>query len=103
MLLKWMSISLTALHAAFLNGGAFLYIPKNVELKEPIQAVFLHDDEEATLFNHVLIVAEDNSSVTYVENYISTVESRDNVFNIVTEVIAKPNARVQYGAVDTSR
>ena len=91
---------LTALHAAFLNGGAFLYIPKNVELKEPIQAVFLHDDEEATLFNHVLIVAEDNSSVTYVENYISTVESRDNVFNLVTEVIAKPNARVQYGAVD---
>ena len=91
---------LTALHAAFLNGGAFLYIPKNVELKEPIQAVFLHDDEEATLFNHVLIVAEDNSSVTYVENYISTVESEDNVFNLVTEVIAKPNARVQYGAVD---
>lgn len=91
---------LTALHAALLNGGAFLYIPKNVELKDPIQAVFLHDDEATTLFNHVLIVAEDNSSVTYVENYISTAESQDNVFNIVTEVIAKPNARVQYGAVD---
>ena len=91
---------LTALHAAFLNGGAFLYIPKNVELKEPIQAVFLHDDEETTLFNHVLIVAEDNSSVTYVENYISTVEAKDNVFNLVTEVIAKSNANVQYGAVD---
>jgi Fe-S cluster assembly protein SufD len=91
---------LTALHAAFLNGGVFLYIPKNVELKEPIQAVFLHDDEETTLFNHVLIVAEDNSSVTYVENYISTVDAKDNVFNLVTEVIAKPNARVQYGAVD---
>ncbi len=91
---------LTALHAAFLNGGAFLYIPKNVELKEPIQAVFLHDDEETTLFNHVLIVAEDNSSVTYVENYISTVEAKDNVFNLVTEVIAKSNASVQYGAVD---
>ena len=26
----------------------------------------------------------------------------DNVFNIVTEVIAKANARVQYGAVDHS-
>jgi Fe-S cluster assembly protein SufD len=91
---------LTALHAAFLNGGVFLYIPKNVELKEPIQAVFLHDDEETTLFNHVLIVAEDNSSVTYVENYMSTVDAKDNVFNLVTEVIAKPNARVQYGAVD---
>ena len=44
-----MNISLTALHAALLNGGAFLYIPKNVEIKEPIQAVFLHDDEETTL------------------------------------------------------
>lgn len=91
---------LTALHAALLNGGAFLYVPKNVELSEPIQAVFLHDDAEANVFNHVLIVAEDNSSVTYVENYISTVESQDNVFNIVSEVIANQNAHVQYGAVD---
>jgi Fe-S cluster assembly protein SufD len=91
---------LTALHAALLNGGAFLYVPKNVELKEPIQAVFLHDDVETNLFNHVLIVTEENSSVTYVENYISTVESTNNVFNIVTEVIANPNSRVQYGAVD---
>ena len=33
---------LTALHAALLNGGAFLYVPKNVEVKEPIQAVFLN-------------------------------------------------------------
>ncbi|WP_338449321.1 Fe-S cluster assembly protein SufD [Niallia oryzisoli] len=91
---------LTALHAALLNGGAFLYVPKNVELTEPVQAVFLHDDAEANVFNHVLIVAEDNSSVTYVENYISTVESQDNVFNIVSEVIANQNAHVQYGAVD---
>lgn len=91
---------LTALHAALLNGGAFLYVPKNVELKEPIQAVFLHDDTETNMFNHVLIVAEENSSVTYVENYISTVEATNNVFNIVTEVIANANARVQYGAVD---
>jgi len=91
---------LTALHAALLNGGAFLYVPRNVELKNPIQAVFLHDDAEANVFNHVLIVAEDNSSVTYVENYISTVEAQDNVFNIVTEVIANQNSHVQYGAVD---
>ncbi|WP_174728408.1 Fe-S cluster assembly protein SufD [Mesobacillus harenae] len=92
---------LTALHAAFLNGGAFLYIPRNVELDEPVQSVFIHDDEEASVFNHVLVVAEDNSSVTYVENYISTVESSNSLFNIVTEVIANSNAKVLYGAVDT--
>lgn len=92
---------LTSLHAALLNGGVFLYVPKNVEISTPIQAVFIHDEIEANLFNHVLVVAEDNSSVTYVENYISTVDSSDGVFNIVTEVIAGTNARVQYGAVDT--
>jgi Fe-S cluster assembly protein SufD len=92
---------LTALHAAMLNGGAFLYIPKNVEITEPIQAVYIHDDQEANLFNHVLIVADDNSSVTYVENYVSTVAEADGIFNIVTEVIAGANAKVQYGAVDT--
>ncbi|MFJ7929953.1 Fe-S cluster assembly protein SufD [Peribacillus sp. NPDC096448] len=92
---------LTALHAALVNGGAFLYVPKNVEIKEPIQSVFLLDNPDTTLFNHVLIVAEDNSSVTYVENYFSTVDSNEGVANIVTEVFANANAKVEYGAVDT--
>lgn len=92
---------LTALHAALLNGGVFVYVPKNVELTTPIQAVFIHDEKETTMFNHVLLVAEDNSSVTYVENYISTVDKAEGIFNLVTEVIAGTNAKVQYGAVDT--
>ncbi|MBT2646147.1 Fe-S cluster assembly protein SufD [Bacillus sp. ISL-34] len=92
---------LTALHAALVNGGAFLYVPKNVEIKEPIQSVFLLDNPDTTLFNHVLIVAEDNSSVTYVENYFSSVESNEGIANIVTEVFANANAKVEYGAVDT--
>jgi Fe-S cluster assembly protein SufD len=92
---------LTALHAALLNGGIFLYVPKNVELSEPIQAIFVHDDASLSLFNHVILVAEDNSKVTYVENYVSTVDSANGIFNIITEVIANPNSKVQYGAVDT--
>lgn len=92
---------LTALHAALLNGGAFLYVPKNVEVKEPIQAIFLIDNADASLFNHVLIVTEDNSSVTYVENYMSAVETTDAVANIVTEIFANANSKVTYGAVDT--
>ncbi|MCM2531164.1 Fe-S cluster assembly protein SufD [Neobacillus pocheonensis] len=91
---------LIALHTALVNGGVFVYVPKNVEISEPIHAVFLHDDAEASLFNHVIVVADDNSSVTYVENYISTIEVANSVYNIVSEVIAGNNARVQYGAVD---
>lgn len=92
---------LTAVHAALINGGTFLYVPKNVEVTQPIQAVFIHDDAEASLFNHVLVLAEDNSSVTYVENYVSLVNAATGVVNIVTEVLANNNAKVQYGAVDT--
>ncbi|VEF47071.1 FeS assembly protein SufD [Bacillus freudenreichii] len=92
---------LTAFHAALVNGGAFLYVPKNVEIKEPIQAVYIFDDKEAAMFNHVIVVAEDNSSVTYVENYLSTDEEVNGVVNIVSEVFASANAKVVYGAVDT--
>ncbi|MCP3760847.1 Fe-S cluster assembly protein SufD [Domibacillus sp. A3M-37] len=92
---------LTALHAALVNGGVFLYVPKNVEIKEPVQAVFIHDNQDAAIFNHVIVVTEANSSVTYVENYISTVETKQGVANIVTEVIAGNNSQVSYGAVDT--
>lgn len=91
---------LTALHAALMNGGIFIYVPKNVEIKEPLQAVFLRDNKEASLFNHVLIVADENSQVTYVENYISTLEGT-GVANIISEVFAENGAKVLYGAVDT--
>ena len=44
---------LTALHAALMNGGVFVYVPKNVEVEDPLQAVFLVEDEEASIINHV--------------------------------------------------
>ncbi|GAA3733478.1 Fe-S cluster assembly protein SufD [Salinicoccus jeotgali] len=91
---------LAAYHAAMLNGGLFVYIPKNVQVKDPVQMVVLHDDEEASFFNHVLIVADEGSELTYVENYLSTVEHSKEQFNIISEVIAKDNAKVTYGAVD---
>jgi Fe-S cluster assembly protein SufD len=91
---------LTALHAALVNGGAFLYVPKNVEVEQPIQAVYIQDNADTTLFNHVLVVADDNSSVTYVENYVSTTDVEAGIYNIVTEVFANNNAKVTYGAVD---
>lgn len=91
---------LTAYHAALLNGGVFVYVPKNVQVKDPIQMVVLHDDEKASLFNHVLVVADTGAEVTYVENYVTTLESGKGKLNIVSEVIANDNAKIKYGAVD---
>src|SRR5690606_13837534 len=91
---------LTALHAALMNGGVFVYVPKNVQVEEPIQAIFWQEDPEVALVNHVLVVAEENSSLTYVENYISNNKDEATVANIVTEVIAQDNAKISFGAVD---
>ena len=91
---------LTAYHAALVNGGVFVYVPRNVIVDAPLQVVFLNDNEEASLFNHVLVVAEESSAVTYVETYVSTFETSKGQANIVSEVITKDNAQVTYGAVD---
>ena len=91
---------LAAYHAAMLNGGLFVYVPKNVQVPTPIQMVVLHDDENASLFNHLLLVADEGSEVTFVENYVSTVEESKEQLNIISEVIAKDNAKITYGAVD---
>lgn len=91
---------LAAYHAALVNGGVFVYVPRNVIIDEPLQVVFLNDNEEASLFNHVLVVAEESSAVTYVETYVSTVEEAKGQANIIAEVIVKDNAQVTFGAVD---
>ena len=57
---------LTALHTALINGGLFVYVPKNVVVEHPIQYVVLHDDENASFFNHVIIVTEQSAeAVSY--------------------------------------
>ncbi|MFB1051181.1 Fe-S cluster assembly protein SufD [Paraliobacillus sp. JSM ZJ581] len=91
---------LTALHAALMNGGAFVYVPKNVVIEEPLQAIFWQEDPNLGLFNHVIIVAEANSSLTYVENYISHNKDEQTVANVVAEVIAHDNASISFGSVD---
>ncbi len=90
---------LTALHGALLNGGAFVYIPKNVVLETPLQAVYVVDGPEANVYNHVLVVADANSSATYVENYIAN-EDVTGIANIAAEVILEQGAQVKFGAVD---
>ncbi|OFQ97341.1 Fe-S cluster assembly protein SufD [Staphylococcus sp. HMSC066C03] len=91
---------LTALHTALMNGGIFVYVPKNIVVEHPIQYVVLHDDDNASFYNHVILVTEESVEVTYVENYLSNANGEDNQINIVSEVIAGANSNVTYGSVD---
>ncbi len=89
---------LAALHGALVNGGVFVYVPKNVELEVPLQAVFQVAGDDALLCPHVLIVAEANSKVTYVDTYVSS-EGKSSVSNSIVEVFVGAGASVQVASV----
>lgn len=93
---------LTALHAAFMNSGVFLYVPKNVVINEPIESLFIQDGKLAQhFFKHVLIVAEEHSEFSYLERFQTIKEKIQKASgNIIVEVIAKAGAKIKYSAVD---
>ena len=92
--------NLTAYHTAFMNSGVFVYIPKNVEVTQPLEALFVQNSFVREALNkHVLIVADTNSSVSYVEK-LETEGNEKNSASIVVEVITKPGAKVKFSAVD---
>jgi Fe-S cluster assembly protein SufD len=92
---------LTARNAALVNAGTFIYVPRNVSVDVPLQSVYWQENPGAGLINHVILVAETGSSVTFVENYLSEDGDVSGVANIISEVYVGDNARVQYGAVDS--
>jgi Fe-S cluster assembly protein SufD len=83
---------LTASQAAYLNGGIFLYVPKNVVVAEPLQVVYTGIDGTAQ-YLHTLVVADENSSVTLIEQYEGT---GDYLHVGVVEVFPLQGARVRF-------
>lgn len=92
---------LAALHYALCSGGVFVYVPKNTEVELPLQAMYWAADADAGILPHVLIVAEESSSVTYVDNYFSTTANNNAVHNGIVEVFVGKNARVRFASVRT--
>ncbi|WP_028609901.1 Fe-S cluster assembly protein SufD [Paenibacillus harenae] len=92
---------LTALNAAIWNGGVFVYVPKNVEVELPLQAILYNDNSEATFAPHILIVADSHSRVTYVDCVVSEqgTAAAPFVHPSIVEVFVKPGAHVRFGSI----
>ena len=56
-----------ALHAAVWSGGTFIYIPKGVKLKTPLQAYFRMNAKKGGQFEHTLIIVDEGAEVQYIE------------------------------------
>jgi Fe-S cluster assembly protein SufD len=61
-----------ALHTAFVGDGAFIYIPRGVEITEPIIITHAASGDGTAVFPHTLVIAEENSKVIVVDHFIST-------------------------------
>ncbi len=92
---------LNAIHAALWNGGVFIYVPKNVEVDIPLQAVLFHDEANAALAPHILLVADQFSSVTYVDRVVTSGEgaAAPVVHHSGVEVIVKAGAKVRFATI----
>src|SRR5260370_7627965 len=91
------STKYTALHAAFWSGGIFLYIPKGIEIEDPILAQIWIDTPASATFAHTLIIAEEQSSVRYVEEHNSAFDGdRPSLLVGVVEVYVKNAAHVEF-------
>lgn len=93
------SHKLAAIHTALVNGGVFVYVPKNVVLETPIEVVFELNDANANQVNHVTIIAEANAQFTFVENYVANTSETKQV-NHVSEVFVGKNANVTYSVIE---
>jgi len=86
---------LTALNTAFLQSGVFLCIPKNVKLEKPVQITFIGGTANGANFPRVLVVAEENSSATLIENFVARGEER-YFTNAVAEVVLRDGAHLEH-------
>ncbi|MEZ4768150.1 MAG: Fe-S cluster assembly protein SufD [Caldilineales bacterium] len=84
----------TALHAALVTGGAVLYVPRNVQVELPFHGITAVSGGVAD-FAHTLIIAEENSQVTYVDDLISQ-DDGASFHSGVVEIFARPGAVVRY-------
>ena len=60
-----------ALHSAFVGDGAFIYIPKGVELPAPLIITHVAQGAGTAVFPHTLVIAEENSKATIVDLFLS--------------------------------
>jgi Fe-S cluster assembly protein SufB len=88
-----------ALNSAVWSGGSFVYVPRGVKVELPLQAYFRINSEAFGQFERTLIIAEEGSSVHYVEGCTAPIYRSSSLHSAVVEIFVKKNARVRYTTV----
>ena len=88
----------SALHESQVRNGTFLYVPRGVEIALPVESFHWLGGEGASMFPHTLIIADENSRVTFVDHFQSAGDGAGLACG-VNDIVVGNGARVTYVAV----
>ena len=88
-----------ALNSAVWSGGSFIYVPKGVHIDQPLQAYFRIESDRMGQFERTLIIADEGSSVHYIEGCSAPVYTSSSLHSAVVEIIALEGAQVTYTTI----
>jgi Fe-S cluster assembly protein SufB len=88
-----------ALNAAVFTDGSFCYIPKGVRCPMELSTYFRINTENSGQFERTLIIAEDDSYVSYLEGCTAPMRDENQLHAAVVELVALNKAEIKYSTV----
>ena len=88
-----------ALNAAVFSDGSFCYIPKGVRCPMELSTYFRINAAETGQFERTLIIAEEDSYVSYLEGCTAPMRDVNQLHAAVVELVAYENAYIKYSTV----
>jgi Fe-S cluster assembly protein SufB len=88
-----------ALNSAVFSDGSFCYIPKGVRCPMELSTYFRINAENTGQFERTLIVADEDSYVSYLEGCTAPMRDENQLHAAVVEIYAHTNAEVKYSTV----
>ena len=88
-----------ALNSAVFSDGSFVYIPKGVRSPMELSTYFRINERETGQFERTLIIAEENSYVSYLEGCTAPAFDTNQLHAAVVELIVKDGAEIKYSTV----
>ena len=88
-----------ALNSAVFSEGSFCYIPKDVVCPLELSTYFRINNEESGQFERTLIVADQNSHVSYLEGCTAPKYDKNQLHAAIVELVALKNAQIKYSTV----
>ena len=88
-----------ALNSAVFSDGSFVYIPKNTKCPMDLSTYFRINNGDSGQFERTLIVAEEGSSVTYLEGCTAPMYDSNQLHAAIVELVALDDATINYSTV----